>query len=119
MLEPKTQTRERAGGGSKPTAGLFRELQARGLVQDMSNPDLGRLLDEESIVVYCGFDPTSDSLQLGNLVPLITLARFQRFGHRPIVVLGGGTGMIGDPSGRSDERNLLDEETIARNVAGQ
>ena len=119
MLEPKTQTRDRAGGGSKPTAGLFHELEARGLVQDMSNPDLGRLLDEESIVVYCGFDPTSDSLQLGNLVPLITLARFQRFGHQPIVVLGGGTGMIGDPSGRSDERNLLDEETIARNVAGQ
>ena len=106
-------------GGSKPTPGLFRELQARGLVQDTSNPDLGRLLDEESIVVYCGFDPTSDSLQLGNLVPLITLARFQRFGHQPIVVLGGGTGMIGDPSGRSDERNLLDEETIARNVEGQ
>ena len=109
----------RHAGGSKPIPGLFRELQARGLVQDTSNPDLGRLLDEESVVVYCGFDPTSDSLQLGNLVPLITLARFQRFGHRPIVVLGGGTGMIGDPSGRSDERNLLDEETIARNVEGQ
>ena len=119
MLESKTHTRDRAGGRTKPTAGLFRELQARGLVQDTSNPDLGRLLDEESIVVYCGFDPTSDSLQLGNLVPLITLARFQRFGNQPIVVLGGGTGMIGDPSGRSDERNLLDEETIARNVEGQ
>ncbi len=119
MLKRKTQTGERAGGGSKPTAGLFRELEARGLVQDMSNPDLGGLLDEESIVVYCGFDPTSNSLQLGNLVPLITLARFQRFGHQPIVVLGGGTGMIGDPSGRSDERNLLDEETIALNVEGQ
>ena len=119
MLEPKTQTREGAAGGTKPTAGLFRELEARGLVQDTSNPDLGRLLDEEPMVVYCGFDPTSDSLQLGNLVPLITLARFQRAGHRPIVVLGGGTGMIGDPSFRSDERHLLDDETIARNIEGQ
>ena len=119
MLEPKTQTREGAGGGTKPTAGLFRELEARGLVHDMSDPHLGRLLDEESIVVYCGFDPTSDSLQLGNLVPLITLARFQRAGHQPIVVIGGGTGMIGDPSFRSDERNLLDDQTIARNVEGQ
>ena len=119
MLEPKTQTREGAAGGTKPTAGLFRELEARGLVQDTSNPDLGRLLDEEPVVVYCGFDPTSDSLQLGNLVPLITLARFQRAGHRPIVVLGGGTGMIGDPSFRSDERHLLDDETIARNIEGQ
>ena len=119
MLEPKTVTREGAGGGPKPTAGLFRELEARGLVQDTSDPNLGRLLDEEPVVVYCGFDPTSDSLQLGNLVPLITLARFQRAGHQPIVVLGGGTGMIGDPSFRSDERNLLDDETIARNIGGQ
>ena len=119
MLESKTQTRERAGGGTKPTAGLFDELEARGLVHDTSNPHLGPLLDKEPTVVYCGFDPTSDSLQLGNLVPLITLARFQRAGHQPIVVLGGGTGMIGDPSGKSGERNLLDDETIARNIEGQ
>ena len=119
MLESKTQTRERAGGGTKPTAGLFDELEARGLVHDTSNPHLGPLLDKEPTVVYCGFDPTSNSLQLGNLVPLITLARFQRAGHQPIVVIGGGTGMIGDPSFRSDERSLLDDETIARNVEGQ
>ncbi len=119
MLESKTHTSDKAGGGTKPTAGLFRELEARGLVHDTSVPDLGQLLDKEPVVVYCGFDPTSDSLQLGNLVPLITLARFQRAGHQPIVVLGGGTGMIGDPSGRSDERNLLDDETIERNIEGQ
>ncbi len=106
-------------GKSKPTAGLFKDLQSRGLVQDVSDPDLGHLLDRERVVLYCGFDPTSDSLQLGNLVPLISLARFQRAGHTPIVVLGGGTGMIGDPSGRSDERSLLDEETIARNAEAQ
>ncbi len=110
---------DRGGGSPKPTAGLFQDLQSRGLVQDVSDPDLGRLLDSEFVVLYCGFDPTSDSLQLGNLMPLISLARFQRAGHTPIVVVGGGTGMIGDPSGRSGERNLLDEVAIARNIDGQ
>ncbi len=105
--------------GSSPTPGLFDELKRRGLVQDFSNPDLGRILDETRIVLYCGFDPTADSLQLGNLIPLTALKRFQDAGHRPIVVMGGGTGMIGDPSGKSDERNLLDEDTIQKNLESQ
>ena len=105
--------------GPRPIPGILKDLQARGLVQDVSDPALASRLDKEPMVLYCGFDPTSDSLQLGNLVPLISLARFQRAGHTPIVVLGGGTGMIGDPSGRSDERKLLDEETIRKNTAGQ
>lgn len=66
--------------------------------------------------VYCGFDPTADSLHLGNMVAMMGLAFFQKFGHTPIIVLGGATGMIGDPSGKSKERNLLDEVTIAKNI---
>ena len=67
--------------------------------------------------LYAGFDPTADSLHLGNLVPLLLLRRFQDFGHRPIVLAGGATGMVGDPGGRSDERNLLDAETLRANTA--
>ena len=70
------------------------------------------------LTVYCGFDPTADSLHIGNLVSLMALRRFQLAGHKVIAVCGGATGMIGDPSGRSEERNLLDEETLAHNVAG-
>lgn len=69
------------------------------------------------MVVYCGFDPTADSLHLGNLFPLLLLRRFQLFGHRPIALAGGATGMIGDPGGRSDERNLLDDATLDANLA--
>ena len=95
------------------------ELEARGLVHSQTHEDLGGYLDREQFTLYCGFDPTAVSLQVGNLVPLLTLARFQQFGHRPIVVLGGGTGMIGDPSGKSAERILLDQETLARNAEAQ
>ena len=79
---------------------------------------LGALLAKEPIGVYAGYDPTSASLHVGNLVPTILLKRFQLAGHRPIAVVGGATGMIGDPSGKSDERNLLDDATLATNVAG-
>ncbi|MFN9551111.1 MAG: tyrosine--tRNA ligase, partial [Pirellulaceae bacterium] len=68
--------------------------------------------------VYAGFDPTSDSLHVGSLLPLVLLRRFQKAGHRPIALVGGATGMVGDPSGKSEERNLLSKETLAKNVAG-
>jgi tyrosyl-tRNA synthetase len=74
-------------------------------------------LDEGPITLYCGFDPTADSLHIGNLVPLLVLRRFQEFGHRPVALAGGATGMVGDPSGRSDERNLLGSDTLANNLA--
>jgi tyrosyl-tRNA synthetase len=80
--------------------------------------DLAAKLASPPVAVYAGYDPTSTSLHVGNLVPTILLKRFQLAGHRPIVVVGGATGMIGDPSGKSDERNLLDEATLAANVIG-
>jgi tyrosyl-tRNA synthetase len=103
--------------GTAP-APVLDDLEARGLVQD--HTDRGALhetLGAGPIVLYAGFDPTADSLHLGNLVPLLLLRRFQDFGHRPIVLAGGATGMIGDPGGRSDERNLLDAETLRTNTA--
>jgi tyrosyl-tRNA synthetase len=93
---------------------LLNELRARELLAQVSDePGLEAHLEAGSRTVYCGFDPTADSLHIGNLVPLITLRRFQRHGHRPILLLGGATGMIGDPSGRSTERNLNEVEVIA------
>jgi tyrosyl-tRNA synthetase len=99
-------------------AWILDELAARGLVHDHTDLDaLRRRLDEGPITLYAGFDPTADSLHVGNLIPLLLLRRFQDAGHRPIVLAGGATGMIGDPGGRSEERNLLDDETLDRNVA--
>ena len=95
---------------------IFDELQWRGLVYDHTE-EVPALLREQKITLYTGFDPTADSLHIGHLVPMLNLARFQRFGHTPIAVAGGGTGMIGDPSGRSAERNLLTQEQIDHNVA--
>jgi tyrosyl-tRNA synthetase len=95
------------------------ELAARHLLADVTDrAGLESLLAKPPITVYAGYDPTADSLHVGNLVPTIMLKRFQLAGHRPIVVVGGATGMIGDPSGKSEERNLLDEVTLAKNVAG-
>jgi tyrosyl-tRNA synthetase len=102
------------------TTSILDELQWRGLVADMANRDeLLKLLapGAKPVTIYVGFDPTSDSLQLGNLVGLLVLRRFQRAGHRPIVLAGGATGMIGDPGGKSAERNLLSREIIEANVA--
>ena len=99
------------------TGNVLDDLEARGLVQDHTDREaLAAALAEGPVVVYCGFDPTADSLHLGNLVPLLLLRRFQDFGHRPIVLAGGATGMVGDPGGRSDERNLLDPETLRANT---
>jgi len=98
---------------------ILDELNARGLLADVTDhAGLAELLATGPIALYAGYDPTSDSLHVGNLVPTILLKRFQLAGHRPIVVVGGATGMIGDPSGRSAERNLLDDATLAANVAG-
>lgn len=92
-------------------------LKERGFIDAMTSEDL-REMAEKPFKVYCGFDPTSDSLHVGNLVPIIGLAWFQRFGHTPVAIVGGATGMIGDPSGKSSERQLLDEESLAINLAG-
>jgi tyrosyl-tRNA synthetase len=93
------------------------DLRARGLLDQLSDEEaLHRLLDTPGATIYIGFDPTADSLHVGSLLPILLLARLQRAGHRPIVLVGGATGMVGDPSGRSSERNLLDLETLAANV---
>lgn len=93
------------------------ELRWRGLLQDIM-PGTEELLEKEVISGYIGFDPTADSLHIGHLTQVFTLLRFQKAGHRPIALIGGATGMVGDPSGKSAERNLLDEETLNKNVAG-
>jgi tyrosyl-tRNA synthetase len=94
---------------------VFDEFSWRGMVYD-STEGLSEVLKAEKVTVYIGFDPTSDSLQVGNLLALMGLARMQRFGHTPIAVAGGGTGMIGDPSGKANERQLLSAEQVAANV---
>jgi tyrosyl-tRNA synthetase len=97
---------------------LLDELDARGLLADITDRDgLAALLASQVVPLYAGYDPTSPSLHVGNLIPTILLKRFQLAGHRPIVLVGGATGMIGDPSGKSEERNLLDEATLATNLA--
>ena len=89
---------------------ILDDLARRGLIHDSTDPDaLAARLAEGPISVYCGFDPTADSLHIGHLVPLLLLRRFQDAGHRPIALAGGATGMVGDPSGRSEERKLLDD----------
>lgn len=90
------------------------ELQWRGMVHDVM-PDTEEHLMEQMRAAYVGFDPTADSLHIGNLVPIMLLAFYQRCGHKPFALVGGATGMIGDPSGKSSERNLLDEKTLRHN----
>ncbi|HEX9981307.1 MAG TPA: tyrosine--tRNA ligase [Flavobacterium sp.] len=96
---------------------LVEELKWRGLYHD-SMPGTEEQLLKESTTAYIGFDPTADSLHIGSMVQIILLTHLKNFGHRPIALVGGATGMIGDPSGKSDERNLLNEETLAKNIAG-
>ena len=95
------------------------DLEARGLLQQATSPEAAELLRRESVTTYIGFDPTADSLHVGSLLPVLALMRLQRAGHLPIAVVGGGTGMIGDPSGKSGERTMLTRDLIAANVAGQ
>lgn len=93
------------------------ELKWRGLLHDMM-PGTEELLQKEVVTAYIGFDPTADSMHIGNLTQVFTLIRLQKAGHKPIALIGGATGMVGDPSGKSAERNLLDEETLNKNIAG-
>lgn len=99
------------------SSNLIAELQWRGMVQDIM-PGTEDQLQKEMTTVYVGFDPTADSLHIGSLVPIMLLVHVFKSGHKPIALVGGATGMIGDPSGKSDERNLLDEATLDKNVAG-
>ncbi|MBK8088756.1 MAG: tyrosine--tRNA ligase [Chitinophagaceae bacterium] len=94
---------------------LIEELRWRGMIQDMM-PGTEEQLTKEPTSGYVGFDPTADSLHIGHLVPVLLLRHLQNYGHKPIALVGGATGMIGDPSGKSEERNLLDEVTLAHNV---
>lgn len=93
------------------------ELRWRGMLHDIM-PETEEYLLKNKTTGYIGFDPTADSLHIGSLVPIILLMHFQQAGHNPVALVGGATGMVGDPSGKSEERNLLDEETLAKNVAG-
>lgn len=96
---------------------IIEELSWRGMIQDMM-PGTDEQLKKEVTTGYIGFDPTATSLHIGSLVPILLLMHLQKTGHKPLALIGGATGMIGDPSGKSEERNLLDENTLDQNVAG-
>jgi tyrosyl-tRNA synthetase len=97
---------------------LSEDLAFRGLIHQVTDPDLLRRLDAPGLTLYAGFDPSADSLHVGHLLQFATLRRFQLAGHRPIALAGGGTGMIGDPGGKTDERQLLTPEQLQRNIEG-
>lgn len=97
---------------------VLAEMAWRNRIEQQTHAELDDLLSKESVVLYCGFDPSADSLHVGNLVPMMGLAFFLRHGHKPLAIIGGATGRIGDPSGKSSERNLLSEEDVERNLAG-
>ncbi len=96
---------------------LIKELQWRGMIQDIM-PGTEEQLNKEMTSAYVGFDPTADSLHIGSLVPILLLVHLQKAGHKPIALVGGATGMVGDPSGKSEERNMLSEEDLNKNVIG-
>src|SRR5216117_2689500 len=96
---------------------LFDEFEWRGMISE-ATPDLRGLLAKEKLTAYIGFDPSAPSLHVGSLLPIMGLARLQRFGHMPIAIAGGGTGLIGDPSGKTKERLLLTNEQVEENLAG-
>src|ERR1700709_201354 len=95
---------------------LIEELRWRGMIQDIM-PGTEEQLLKEMTTAYIGFDPTADSLHIGSLVPILLLVHLQKAGHKPVALVGGATGMVGDPSGKSEERNLLDEEVLNHNLA--
>jgi len=112
-LERRPRSRETCLGMN-----IYDELEWRGLIADCTDPvELKNRLSAGPMTLYCGFDPTADSLHVGSLVPLLTLRRFQVFGHHPIALAGGATGSIGDPSGKSAERQLLTREVLNANIA--
>ena len=96
---------------------LIEELRWRGMIRDIM-PGTEEQLNKEMTTAYIGFDPTAESLHIGSLIPILLLVHLQKAGHKPIALVGGATGMVGDPTGKSEERNLLDEETLNRNIAG-
>jgi len=102
----------------KPNFDFIEELKWRGLLHD-TIPGVEELLNKEQVTAYIGFDPTADSLHIGNMVPIMLLTLFQKAGHKPVVLVGGATGMVGDPSGKSSERKLLDLEALNYNLEGQ
>ena len=97
---------------------VYSELEWRGFIKQRTSPEIAPLLGRERVKCYVGFDPTAASLHLGSLVPIMALSHLQRAGHVPIILIGGATGMIGDPSGKSEERKLLTPETIRENMQG-
>ncbi len=101
-----------------PNPAFLSELRARGLVHQMTSNELEGLLQTTSLTGYIGFDPTADSLHIGSFLPVTMLMRWQRAGHRPIAVVGGGTGLIGDPSGKVNERQLLTRDALQANLEG-
>jgi tyrosyl-tRNA synthetase len=96
---------------------FIEEMTWRGMIHDIM-PGTAEALNKGMCSGYIGFDPTADSLHIGSLVQIMTLVHFQRAGHKPIALVGGATGMVGDPSGKSQERNLLDKETLDHNING-
>src|SRR3954466_7273986 len=96
---------------------LIDELRWRGMIQDIM-PGTEEQLQKEITTAYIGFDPTADSLHIGSLIPIILLVHLQKAGHKPVALVGGATGMVGDPSGKSQERNLLSEEVLLKNADG-
>jgi len=97
---------------------LLEELTWREFVSQVTHDELGGLLEKEPFTLYCGFDPTAESLHIGNLLPIMGMAHFQRRGHKPIVLIGGATGLIGDPSFKAQERQLLTKADVEKNLAG-
>ena len=97
---------------------LIHSLRERGFLENLTDPAIDKICQEEQVVVYCGFDPTADSLHIGSLLPILLLMHFQRAGHKPIALVGGATGLIGDPSGKKDERTLLSREDVRINAEG-
>jgi tyrosyl-tRNA synthetase len=102
----------------KPKFDFIEELQWRGLLHD-SFPGTQELLNKEKVIGYIGFDPTADSLHIGNMVPIMLLTLFQKAGHQPIALVGGATGMVGDPSGKNAERQLLSDDVLQHNLNAQ
>jgi len=119
LYKTKTVTQYTSKFSSGVFMNIVEDLEKRGLLHDYTdNPEMIDSLCKKSVSVYCGFDPTATSLHIGSLMPIISLVRFQKYGHTPILLIGGGTGMIGDPSGKSEERNLLDGDILEKNIAG-
>src|SRR3989337_3422927 len=96
---------------------LIEELRWRGMIRDIM-PGTEEQLNKEMTTAYIGFDPTAESLHIGSLVPILLLVHLHKAGHKPIALVGGATGMVGDPTGKSQERNLLDDATLSANLAG-